>query len=42
LDRDNRVKTELRKNGWRSLTIWQCELQDHDGLAMRLKEFLQP
>src|ERR1700722_10570601 len=40
VDRDNRVKKELKKNGWRSLIIWQCELQDPDGLATRLKGFL--
>jgi DNA mismatch endonuclease (patch repair protein) len=40
VNRDNRVKRELRKNGWRTLTIWQCELQNPDGVARRLSEFL--
>lgn len=40
VNRDNRVKSDLRKNGWQSLTIWQCELRDPDALARRLNGFL--
>ena len=40
VNRDNWVERELRKNRWRTLTIWQCELQDPDGVAKRLSAFL--
>jgi DNA mismatch endonuclease (patch repair protein) len=38
--RDNRVRRALRRNGWRVLTIWQCELHDPARLTRRLSEFL--
>lgn len=28
IDRDKRVKTELRKSGWKVITVWQCELKN--------------
>ncbi|WP_158749971.1 very short patch repair endonuclease [Acidobacterium sp. S8] len=40
VNRDKQVKRELRKNRWRTLTIWQCELRDPDGVVKRLSEFL--
>lgn len=38
--RDRVVQRELRKEGWRSLTIWECSLKDTDRLAARIRRFL--
>jgi DNA mismatch endonuclease, patch repair protein len=38
--RDARVEEELRKDGWRVLTIWQCETKDPEQLRRRLSRFL--
>jgi DNA mismatch endonuclease (patch repair protein) len=40
VERDRRVKRELRKLGWRVLTVWECEAARPDRLAKRLsREF---
>jgi DNA mismatch endonuclease Vsr len=39
-ERDRRVVKELRKAGWRVLTVWQCEIKDHVRLERRLSKFL--
>jgi DNA mismatch endonuclease (patch repair protein) len=38
--RDRLVRSALRKLGWRTLVIWECETRDAVGLAKRLKTFL--
>ena len=38
--RDARKEAELRASGWDVLTVWQCEIADTEGLASRLKGFL--
>lgn len=40
--RDGRVAEQLSQAGWRSLTIWECELKDRALLAERLRAFLGP
>jgi DNA mismatch endonuclease Vsr len=40
-ERDRRVVKELRKAGWRVLTVWQCETKDRARLERRLSKFLQ-
>jgi DNA mismatch endonuclease (patch repair protein) len=41
-ERDARVQEELRKDGWRVLTVWQCETKDRALLVRRLSRFLDP
>lgn len=38
-DYDNRVS--LRKMGWDSLIIWECEINDDEALRGRIRSFLQ-
>ena len=40
MDRDARNKKELRKLGWRVLTVWECELKDMPKLERRLRRLL--
>ncbi len=30
MNRDERVKTQLKKSGWRVITIWDCELKNRN------------
>ena len=39
-ERDQRVHRQLRKDGWRILTVWQCETRDETRLTRRLHRFL--
>lgn len=39
-ERDIRVSRELRKAGWRVLTIWQCQLRRLSWVENRLRAFL--
>ncbi len=38
--RDVKVLAQLRKNGWRAATVWECELADALKLKRRLVRFL--
>ncbi|WP_350449024.1 very short patch repair endonuclease [Paracidobacterium acidisoli] len=38
--RDRHVRYQLRKMGWKVLTVWQCELKKPARLMERLNEFL--
>jgi DNA mismatch endonuclease (patch repair protein) len=38
--RDLRNKRKLRRLGWRTLTIWECEMHDGDKVVRKLKDFL--
>jgi DNA mismatch endonuclease (patch repair protein) len=38
--RDRRRLRELKRAGWRSLIIWECQTFDGPKLANRLKRFL--
>jgi DNA mismatch endonuclease (patch repair protein) len=40
-DRDQRNLLLLRAKGWNVLTIWECELDDLDVLATRLRDFME-
>jgi DNA mismatch endonuclease (patch repair protein) len=40
-ERDRQNEESLREAGWRSLTVWQCELKNIDELAKRLYDFLE-
>ena len=36
VERDKRVKVELKDLGWRVITVWSCELKDMETLKSRL------
>lgn len=38
--RDERVLSELKKLGWKVLTIWECETKDPEIVKRKLFEFL--
>lgn len=38
--RDRRVQRQLRRHGWRVMTVWECQLHDLIRLAARLRQFL--
>jgi DNA mismatch endonuclease (patch repair protein) len=37
--RDLANEAELTANGWKCLTVWECELRDKDAIAFRLEHF---
>jgi DNA mismatch endonuclease, patch repair protein len=39
--RDQRNVSDLKKAGWRVLTIWQCQLKKPNNVAKRTNEFLK-
>src|ERR1700722_2786655 len=39
--RDQRNLSDLKKAGWRVLTIWQCQLKKPNNVAKRTNEFLK-
>ncbi len=41
-ERDQRAGAQLKKNGWRVLTVWQCETKDQAALKKKLSRFLFP
>ncbi|MCE8036374.1 very short patch repair endonuclease [Halomonas sp. MCCC 1A11062] len=38
--RDKRNREELARLGWRTYTVWECEIKDLEGLLERLRKFL--
>lgn len=40
VERDQRALSELRRMGWDSLIIWECETYDESKLRHRLKAYL--
>ncbi len=38
--RDRRTATKLRRLGWRTLTVWECQTRDTRRLLSDLKRFL--
>lgn len=38
--RDQRTKRALSKRGWKSLTIWECQVRDAERVRTRVKRFL--
>jgi DNA mismatch endonuclease (patch repair protein) len=40
VERDRAARTALRRAGWRSLTIWECEAVESQGLRDRIVNFL--
>ncbi|MGQ0589831.1 MAG: very short patch repair endonuclease [Sphingosinicella sp.] len=42
LERDAENRRDLGALGWRSATLWQCELKDRESLEDKLRELLGP
>lgn len=40
VERDREAREELEAMGWSHLTIWECELADHEIVARRIRGFL--
>lgn len=38
--RDRRYRDALRKKGWRTLVVWECQLRDEERIKRRLRKFL--
>jgi DNA mismatch endonuclease (patch repair protein) len=38
--RDEQKKRELRKLGWRALTVWECETEKPEKLRRRLERLM--
>ena len=41
IERDIKVKNELKSNGWRVLVVWECELTDFESVGKELGKFLK-
>jgi DNA mismatch endonuclease (patch repair protein) len=41
VERDKRVRRELRSLGWRVLVIWECELKSPEEVLRKAEKFLQ-
>jgi DNA mismatch endonuclease (patch repair protein) len=39
-ERDAATRRKLRRSGWTSLVIWECELRDKHRVERRLRKFL--
>jgi DNA mismatch endonuclease, patch repair protein len=40
-ERDDRTQQLLRKDGWKLLTVWECETKDRTRLEKRLSRFMR-
>ena len=38
--RDAHVQREIKKMGWNSLIVWECEIRNVDNLLAKLRTFL--
>lgn len=41
ITRDKRAMTTLKRDGWKVLVVWECELRDLELLAARLKRAIR-
>lgn len=39
--RDRQSRRRLRRLGWRSLVVWECEIEDCDRLSRKIRDFLR-
>ncbi len=39
--RDRKIRCLLRRNGWRMLIVWECELRQPEKVAEKINVFLQ-
>lgn len=40
MERDARVRRELRRAGWRVLVVWECELSSVERLTRKIERFI--
>lgn len=40
-ERDREHRARLERDGWRVLTVWECQLGDRPGVADRISKFLE-
>lgn len=40
-ERDKEVRVRLRRLGWRSLVVWECELTNHVSLSRKINDYLR-
>jgi DNA mismatch endonuclease (patch repair protein) len=40
VERDRQTGSQLRRTGWRVLTVWECEIRDTPKLESKLRKFL--
>jgi len=40
VERDNQNKADLRAQGWRVKTIWECETREIEALTREVQDFL--
>jgi DNA mismatch endonuclease (patch repair protein) len=40
-ERDGRTQKRLRKDGWKVLTVWECETRNQCQLEQRVSQFLE-
>jgi len=40
IERDKRSQRELRREGWKSLIVWECETRNPEKLLRKLERFL--
>jgi DNA mismatch endonuclease, patch repair protein len=41
VERDRRVQQALKRSGWKTLVVWQCELRNPKSLQTKLARFLK-
>lgn len=41
IKRDRAVLRELKRNGWKILVVWQCQMRDKNVLEKRLRRFME-
>lgn len=42
VERDRRVRSALRRLGWKVLVVWECQTRDRERLESVLTQFLEP
>ena len=39
-ERDVQSEAALKQDGWRVLTVWECQMKDQEAFRGRLRQFL--
>jgi len=40
VERDRQARRKLRRLGWKSMTLWECEIRDQEATTRRISRFL--
>lgn len=40
-ERDTQSEAALKRDGWRVLTVWECQMKNEEAFRMRLRKFLE-